>query len=326
MSNNNRRWLVNDSLGQLAGGRTLWHDLRDYCGCDDRSGPPFRMLSESIEGLHRLKSGFGDELPEVIIRNATYFRRLDLPAGPTKTISIAQDICDPGSDLAAMQADVIAHSDCVVFNSEYTREQIWCPAGIRPEVIPIGTDFSLFRPAANQSEIDGLREKLRIAPDSVLFVGSSAAVKGWQLLCDLIDATDFNFVAVTKDGTAIDHHRVRNFGPIPQAELRDIMACCAVLVCTSERETQHLAGCEAMACGLPVVAPAVGIHAGFVGQQDQIGVIVDDRTVARFGWAIERVLGQREVYLPREFAWAAGLSRATCMARWRSLLSELESA
>ncbi len=304
------RWLVNDCLGTIPGIRTLWHDLVEHCGCADLTGgyTPFDRLASKIE------RGMTYRAPDTIVRNATYFRRLNFSG---RTISLAQDIAS--GSLGVMQADVIAHSDVVVFNSEYSRDEIGAPAGVRSEIIPLGTDLDLFRPPVD-GEADLLRKRLGILPDSILFVGSSDPVKGWSLLRKIIDRSDMQFVVVTKDGARIDHPRVRNFGPIPQAELADIMRACAALVCTSVRETQHLAGIEAGACGLPVFAPNIGIYRQ-LPRNGNWGRVCDG--VADFIYYLKHAINLQGEFTPREEFLDAGLDRATCMARWNALLDEV---
>lgn len=302
------RWIVNDCLGTIGGIRTLWHDLRDSCGCEDRTGgyTPFNSLADWIEKRAALYP------PAVVVRNASYFRPLDLPPD-CRTISIAQDILTGAA--AEMQREVISRSDVVVFNSEYTRDQIGWPQGnVWAEVIPIGTDFELFSPPPISSS------------NMVLFVGSGHEVKGWRMLRDIIersgrDGDGLSFCIVTKDGAYIDHPQATCRGPLPQEQLAGVMRTCAALLCTSLTETQHLAGIEAAACGLPLIVPPVGIYQQLRGQQSQWGEIVDDRTPEAFIAAIRHVLVKRSTFRPREFMLEQKLDRQSCIDRWNKLLA-----
>lgn len=296
------KWLVNDQLGAL-GEKTFWHTLLEL-GLEDRTGgyTPFNRLADKIE------MEAASDLPRLIIRNGTYFRTINLPV---RTISFVQDVTSGRA--AEMQRAVMDSSDVVVFNSEYTRLHV--ASTKTPHVtVPIGVDFDLFRPAKE------LKWTHKLPQDTVLFVGAASDVKGWEFLVDLIEETRFHFAIVAKDGAGFEHPRVTNFGRVSQETLVEIMNNCAALVCTSKTETQHLAGIEAAACGLPLIVPNVGIYYDDLNKDVPYGEVVE-RSVSRFALAIHKVLAMRDRYAPREHFLSKGCDKVTCMNRWKELIA-----
>jgi glycosyltransferase involved in cell wall biosynthesis len=53
---------------------------------------------------------------------------------------------------------------------------------------------------------------------------------------------------------------MRCYERLSHAELLTVIGACRVGLCTSRTESQHLAGIEMGACGLPMVAPRVGVY------------------------------------------------------------------
>lgn len=295
------KWLVNDCLSAL-GERTFWHDLIDL-GLRDRTGgyTQYSELASKIESEARR------EKPDLIVRNGTYFRHMNLDC---TQIAFIQDI-PLDERLREMQREVAVGCDVIVCNSKYTLLESEA-YHLKTEIIPIGVDFDLFQPGDKETcqRIHGIK------PNTVLFVGSSAQVKGWKFLKRLIEETNFEFALVCKDGARFEHERVKNFGKVSQEVLVEIMNACACLVCTSETETQHLAGIEAAACNLPLVVPNVGIYYG--ADDLQFGTIVKERTVAAYKEGIERALEWS--YTPREYFFSLGCHKLSSMAKWRELL------
>jgi glycosyltransferase involved in cell wall biosynthesis len=308
------RWLVNDCLGTL-GERTHWHHLLGLGLVDKTNG-----YTDYSELADKIEADFREVKPSVIVRNGTYFRHLNVDC---KQIAFVQDIARR-EPLRAMQAEVIAKCDHVVFNSEYTKAHC-LPCESRCSVIPIGVDFELFKPM----EKAALRVKWGIKQDSVLWVGAGSKVKGWEFLKQLIEQANFNFVVVTKDGARIQHERVKCFGPIYQHQLAEIMNACSVLVCTSEQETQHLAGIEAAACGLPLVVPNIGIYYDRHAEETQciespcFGDIMDRSAFdepLNFAVGIRHVFDNLPFFRPRQHFLDLGCDTATCMERWKELI------
>jgi glycosyltransferase involved in cell wall biosynthesis len=72
---------------------------------------------------------------------------------------------------------------------------------------------------------------------------------------------DIPFVAVLKDAMPDPvAPNLRCYVRLSQPDLAQVMGACRVGLCTSRSETQHLAGIEMGACGLPLVVPPVGTY------------------------------------------------------------------
>lgn len=278
-------WLVNDYLSVLPG-RTVWHDLLDWIpGLEDMTGTPFPHLAEKIESKK--------SRPDYVIRNATYFRWMDLGV---PTVSFLQDF-----ESSDTQRIVLENSDVVVFNSKYTESYAKNHFDISGTVIPIGIDFDLFS------------EGPRTPEGPVLWVGSTANVKGFDILQKVIDEVDCNFEITLKKGS-FSHPRVKCHSPMLQGELVELMHKCSMLLCTSRNETQHLAGIEAAATGLPLVVPNVGAYYGL--DPTKLGIVVRNWEYAQGIQEVNKNLNPRS-YFKKMF------SRKECKQAWKNLVESL---
>ena len=80
-------WLVNDTLSCIHGVRTLWHNLLEWFpNLEDKTNgyTDYSILAEVIEN----DIGNTDKKPDYIIRNGTYFRKLNTHI---KSIILIQD-------------------------------------------------------------------------------------------------------------------------------------------------------------------------------------------------------------------------------------------
>lgn len=299
----NKGWLVNDCLTCIPGTKTLWHDLLEWMPnlIDKTNGyTDFRYLADTIE------SQVATDRPDYIIRNASYFRKLNID---TFTISLMQD---PFND---SQLDVLNSSDVVVFNSEYMRQS--CGGLIKPKkekVIPLGIDFDFFRPLGK-----GFRKELGIPERAVLFIGADNRWKGFDRVRRLIDNTDLNFCLVMKDDVSINNHKCRTFNCVDHKTLLKIINSCSICLCLSEMETQHLSSIEAGACGLPVVTTNVGIHYNRSG--DGWGEkIPNGATINQISHIIHQALDTK--YNTRDLFIQMGYDKKSCLKNWRRLLDD----
>jgi glycosyltransferase involved in cell wall biosynthesis len=295
---NHTGWLVNDKLTAIPNTRTFWHDLLDYIpGLKDKTGgnTPFKMLVQHIEDCARHEG-----LPDYIIRNASYFNRIPLLV---PTISVLQDI-------GRARIDVCNASTVVVCNSSYTKSHYQNVIHAPIEIIPLGIDFDFFHSS------NACNEKYGILDNSILFVGSSLShPKGFDTIRKLIETTSYNFCLVMKDNFEMNHPRVRVFNKVSQNAMREIMNSCRLLVCTSVVETQHLAGLEAAACGLPLVVTNVGAYYDL--QDGDWGCkVVDDNFIS----CIEYVMQNTSIFSPRTFFLNRGFDKPTCMQKWNTLI------
>ena len=135
--------------------------------------------------------------------------------------------------------------------------------------------MSVFRPVAEPaggdaaravSERAAVRARLGLPEGLVaLYVGTLSERKGADIFAaalDLAASAGWSGVMIgdgpLSDSIARDHPSVRRLPPTSQAEVADWMRAADVVVVPSRREPLGLAAVEALACGTPVVASAVG--------------------------------------------------------------------
>jgi glycosyltransferase involved in cell wall biosynthesis len=236
-------------------------------------------------------------LPDLVIRNASYFRRLALDV---PTISVVQDILEDGS-LRDMQADVIEHSTVSVYNSEYTLDMVGVPGCAA--VIPIGVDFDLFRPGPGGRKI--------------LWVGSGNKIKGPELFVEIAERLpDEEFICVSKDGFHPTLPNVSCYHRVSHDVLSALMGSCNIVLCTSVMETQHLAGLEAAASGLAIAATNVGMY--WQRAPGQWGLICEPNAGA-FAAGIRTLRCWSELD-PRGYFLERGYDVRSCKKRWQELV------
>jgi glycosyltransferase involved in cell wall biosynthesis len=300
-------WLVNDRLTCIPNTKTFWHDLLDWLPslqdkCNGHTS--FGVLPIYIENEAR------NGAPDYIIRNATYFRPMNIQ---TKTVSLLQDLA-PNNP---MQINVCNTSDVVVYNSPYTMSHYKGKINTREVMIPLGVDFNKFVPMD-----EDFSEELGILPNSILFIGANnASPKGFDIMEEIINKTDFNFCLVMKDGYQSNNPRVKVFNRIDHDKLIKVMNSCEMLVCTSRVETLHLAGVEAAACNLPLVTSNVGIYYDL--DHGKWGRNTRTFNSNDFIREINYVKDNLSEFSPREYFLEMGLDTETCKNRWINLIESL---
>ena len=292
-------WLVNDKLTCIPGTRTFWSHLLDTIpGLEDRCTGQYAGLADRIE------RDAARERPDYIIRNAAYFRWLNVEC---PAISFVQDVMEGESRELLLES--CAASSLVVFNSEYTKMVYPELEATYNRVIPIGTDTNVFRPVDPYP---------RIPRGAVLWIGSGHRVKGFDLACYLASESKRPWVFIMKDDTPVDVDAMV-FRSIPQEQIASIASACSVGVCTSLNETQHLAGIEMGLCGLPLVTTAVGSYFGRA--PGAWGKVIDG------DWQNEI---EAATSLPRDEVVAywtkQGFGLERCMDTWRETVESLEVA
>lgn len=300
-------WLVNDTLTCIPNTKTFWHDLLDWLpNLEDKCGghTPFHILPFNIENQAVINK------PDYIIRNASYFRKLNIQ---TKTISLLQDLIPNDYN----QIDVCNNSDMVVYNSPYTMSHYVDKITAPSIMIPLGVDFKKFIPL-NKS----FNDELDILPNSILFIGANTNnPKGFDIMLEIIKNTNYNFCLVMKDDFKIDNPRVKVFNRIDHEKLIKIMNSCELLVCTSRVETLHLAGVEAAACNLPIVTTNVGIYYDL--PNGVWGRNVNSFNYLDFIKEIEYVKDNLHTFSSREYFLEYGLDTETCKNKWIELVNNI---
>jgi glycosyltransferase involved in cell wall biosynthesis len=169
--------------------------------------------------------------------------------------------------------------------------------------IPNGVDPTRFRPLLPEARSAG-RATLGLAPDEFAFACVARLVEV-KRHCDLLHA-------FTRLGSGALRPRLLLFGDGPlrpllerqaldagigdrvdflgeRADVAALLPLCDAFVLASRTEGMSNAAIEAMACGLPVVATAVGGQPELL-EDGVTGLLVPPRSPARLGFALEQLL------------------------------------
>jgi D-inositol-3-phosphate glycosyltransferase len=211
------------------------------------------------------------------------------------------------------EARLAAHADTVIVSTEHEREQLrqlYALPPARLRIIPCGVDSRAFTPGtdaerqAARRALGGDREPL------ILFVGRLDPIKGIDLLIDSVarmrERARLVIVGGNPDGDP-EVCRLRAYandlgigeqvslpGAVPQVDLVRYYRAADVLAVTSRYESFGLAAVEALACGTPVVAAAVGGLPSIV--HDSVnGRLVRWRVPAAFAEALDTLCGDAQV-------------------------------
>lgn len=304
----NKGWLVNDCLTCIPETKTFWHDLLENInGLQDKTFgyTPFNKLARKIEW-----ELFIHKKPDYIIRNATFFR-------PIKTkvpqICLLQDYYDEEKFLKE-QLPVINSCHTTVINSYYIYDKVKKYLdGQNLEIIPMGVDFDFFNPNLK------IEQDTEVLPDSILFTGAATNwPKGFDLLMEIVENTDYNFTFVMKDDFKINHPRIKVFNKINQTKLKSIMKKCRMAICTSRMETFHLAGVEACAMNLPVAATEVGIYTHL--EDGGWGLKFNKDNVYE---KISYIFNHTDEFSPRKTLLDLKLDKKNCMEKWNNLVDKV---
>lgn len=206
------------------------------------------------------------------------------------------------------EASVIACSDIILANSDEEARRLvdlYAAEPSRVEVVPPGVDHAFFSPGYQ----GGAREAVGLGPGPVLlFVGRIQPLKGVDVavrtLADL-DRTDARLVVVGgasgREGPAEERRvralvdgldladRVTFVPPQPHHSLSTWYRAADVLIMPSRSESFGLVALEAAACGVPVVAAAVGGLRTLV-EHGRTGYLVDSRDSADYARHVAHLL------------------------------------
>lgn len=296
-----RGWLINDYLTCIPNTKTMWHDFLEWFPeLEDKTGWSFSLIPQKIESI--------EDRPDYIIRNATFFRALNLNV---PTISLMQDIKYDAK--RSDQINVCSKSSHVVFNSQYMYDQYKNEINTPHSVIPLGSDAELFKPLGYEKE-----------EDTIIFVGSTHKVKGFDLLTKIINRTSYKYILVLKDNVKVNFNNknVSIYRNIDQQTLNELLNLSDVMVCTSRQETLHLSGVEAMLAGVPVIAPEIGLYAG-LKNDDRWGMMVDNREESEYIRCIDKLLTNKKQNT-RQCALDNKLTKEHSKTAWKNLVDDLK--
>jgi D-inositol-3-phosphate glycosyltransferase len=262
--------------------------------------------------------------------------------GAVKYRSIA-DVPAVAKTRLSVECDLLERSHCVVATSPQERDdlrQFVSPSG-RVEIVPCGTDVDNFQPLSKAEA----RQELGLDRDEkiVLYVGRFDPRKGIETLvraCGKLaqsDSPQFRLVVVGgSDPAAADGaERARIEGLVASLGLSAIVdfvgmvghdrlpmyyTAADVCVVPSHYEPFGLVAIEAMACGTPVVASAVG-GLKFTVIPEETGLLVPAQDVDGFATAIGRILSD-------DIAWVQSIGdRASARVRehfsWSGVAAQL---
>jgi D-inositol-3-phosphate glycosyltransferase len=213
----------------------------------------------------------------------------------------------------------------------------------RIQLVPPGVIHAFFSPGDRR----GAQRALSLAADGrpvLLFVGRIQPLKGVDVaiaaLAELRDTRAELLVVGGPSGPDGDaeaakarllaeelgvEHRIHWVDPQPHYRLATYYRAADVCVVPSRSESFGLVALEAAACGVPVVAAAIGGLRTLV-EDGQTGYLVEDRDPAEFARAIERLLTDRTraaVMGERAASHARGFTWSTTAARLRRLYADL---
>ena len=303
-------WLVNDCITCIPGVKTFWHDLMEWFPrIEDKTNgyTPYPLLADRIEKEYneaKIK-------PDYIIRNGSYFRKLNIDV---PTFALIQD-----TQNNPMQTEVINTVDCIVFAS--TGGYMAYKDRINPKnvrVIEQSSDFNFWQPIKERHP--------DVLPNSVLFIGdSSYEKKGFHRVLNLINTMeDTNFCLIMKDNTTLDdipkhcRDRVKIFNKVDRNVVKLLINSCICGICTSGMEEGHFAGIEIGACDVPMVARPVGCYLDRVKDAGQWGEVSSDENFAQ---TIRNVIKNKSSYSPRKY-YSKEYTLERCREKWENLLTD----
>jgi glycosyltransferase involved in cell wall biosynthesis len=189
----------------------------------------------------------------------------------------------------------------------------------RIHVLRNGVDLELFHP----NDQERLRAELDLRRPTLLSVGNLLAFKGHGLViealsllpqCELVIAGEgpdrAAFEALARQRGVSE--RVRFVGSLDQQDLRRYYCAADALVLASSREGWPNVLLEAMACGTPVIATAVGGVPEIVTSTEAGVVVATRRFAEQFGW---EATSKGQLQLFRQVLAAKSPQRAMQMAR-----------
>ncbi len=288
------------------------------------AGPP-SLPKEDLPAIlalftDRLVDRLGDDPPDVL--HANYWlsgvvahdvkHRLEIPLAMTfHTLGEVKRRTGDDEPAARIEAEqrIVGCADLLLANGAPERDQLVALYGAdrgRIEIISPGVDRAIFSPG----DVDGARRALGLGPEPlVLFVGRIQPLKGLDVAVGALAAVADPTTRLCVVGGPSGHdglealaevealagrlgvtERIDWHPPQPHHLLSTYYRAADVVVMPSRSESFGLVALEAAACGVPVVATAVGGLREVV--DDAItGLLIEQRTPEAFAAGIDRVLG-----------------------------------
>lgn len=245
---------------------------------------------------------------------------------------------EPQSRMDA-EALVVACSDVMIANAQVEREQLIDLYGANPERVEIvapGVDRAFFSPGRREGAQTAIGYE---GGPLVMFVGRIQPLKGVDVAVEALAqlrTTDAHLMVVggasgREGASEVDKikrlieslgigDRVSFVPPQPHYALSTYYRAADVVVMPSRSESFGLVALEAAACGIPVVASAVGGLTTLV-RNGETGFLIDGRDPADYAEAIDIILESSE----RGVAMGAAAAAVAARYPWSGLAGRLRS-
>ena len=245
-----------------------------------------------------------------------------------------------------MESEVIGCSDVILSNSSFERDQLVSYYGAEPsriEIVPPGVDHSIFKPGSKKEA----RQLLNLGRQTtLLFVGRIQPLKGVDLTISTLSELEDKEARLILIGSSSgpegpsEERRIRKMveelgltnrvlfvEPQPHEKLVNWYRAADVLLMPSRSESFGLVALEAAACGLPVVASAVGGLQKIV-EDSSSGYLINDRDPWSYAAHVSKIINDskkaeemstKAVEKSKSFTWSV------TAARLRRICSDLQS-
>jgi len=249
-----------------------------------------------------------------------------------------------------IETEVIGCSDVILSNSSFEMEELvthYSADHSRIEIVPPGVDHSVFNPASKKEA----RQLLNLYDQpTLLFVGRIQPLKGVDLAISTLSELENKDARLILIGSSSglegpsEERRIRQMveelgltnrvlfvEPQSHEKLVDWYRAADVVLMPSRSESFGLVALEAAACGVPVVASAVGGLQTIV-EDDSSGYLINDRDPCSYADHVSKIINDSEkaeemsieaVKRSKSFTWsvtAARLRRICLDLRSRSLV------
>ena len=249
------------------------------------------------------------------------------------------------------ESEVIGCSDVILSNSSFEMDQLISHYGADPsriEIVPPGVDHSIFNPVSkNPVSKKEVRELLNLDEQpTLLFVGRIQPLKGVDLAISTLSELEHKGARLILVGSSSglegpsEERRIRQMvdelglknrvlfvEPQSHEKLVNWYRAADVVLMPSRSESFGLVALEAAACGVPVVASAVGGLQTII-EDDSSGYLIDGRDPWSYASRVSKIINDSKkaeemsveaVKRSKSFTWSV------TAARLRRICSDLQS-